>query len=290
MSSFLKKSASLVLATLIISGCAILGIGVFKGVETSIPDVGISSVSFDGVAISAPLHIGNQSGKEAAISQITSELTIAGRQVSTKEIESPGDLADGATSELSVAYNLDYDHLLSVLGGFSDRESLPLVINTTVYLIDVAKPANPPVARKSEVRLDIPVLGKPRIIIDTLMLRSFNLAIAELELRVRVVNPGPIPLELDGLRYNLVVNGVTWHSQEVQRRVVVPVRSDVLLSAPFSMRPREHGTEVYRMLNMAQEFEFSVTGRANASAEVARFSGPYRWEFSQNGVQQFERL
>lgn len=273
-----------------LSGCAVLGIGSgFTAPKATPAIIEISHFDFDSVTIQAPIQIENKSRTAATFGTSGYALSIAGREVGARTLAISG-LDAAETMILPLEVTLNYEDLKQHLGGFADRETLPLSLLSTLESRSATQEDATFEVTTVTTSFDIPALSKPQIIIDALALKSFNMAIAELELRVRIVNPNAVPLELSGLQFVISVDGKSWHTQEINQNITVPVRSDVVLDAPFSVRPREHSTEVYRMLNMSQEFEFTVSGSGDAFVDIDGFTTPYIWDFERKGQQKFERL
>jgi LEA14-like dessication related protein len=274
----------------VLSSCTVLGGGgKFVAPEAAPASIEVSHFDFDSVTILAPVQIVNKSRSAAEFGSAGYTLSIAGREVGAGSLNISR--LDATQSEvLPLEVTLNYEELLQKLGGFADRETLPLTLLTVLESRNETQDDAVFIASTSSSSAEIPALSKPQIFVDALELKSFNMAIAELELRVRIVNPNAVPLELSGLQFVISVDGKSWHTQEILQNITVPVRSDVVLDAPFSVRPREHSTEVYRMLNMSQEFEFTVSGSGDAFVDIDGFTTPYIWDFERKGQQKFERL
>jgi LEA14-like dessication related protein len=274
----------------VLSGCTVLGgASKFVAPKAAPATIEVSHFDFDSVTILAPVNVENTSRKQVEFGSAGYTLSIAQRKVGEGTLDISG--LDAEQSEtIPLEITLNYEDLMQQLGGFADRETLPLMFLTELESREGNKIAEAYFSTSTSRSVEIPALSKPQIIVDALELKSFNLAIAELELRVRIMNPNAVPLDLSGLQFSLSVDGKTWHTQEIRQNISVPVRSDVVLDAPFSMRPREHGTEVYRMLNMSQEFEFTVSGNGDAYVDIDGFVAPYIWDFERKGSQKFERL
>lgn len=274
----------------VLASCTVLGGGgKFVTPEAAPASIEVSHFDFDSVTILAPVQIVNNSRSAAEFGSAGYTMSIAGREVGAGSLTISR--LDAAQSQvLPLEVTLNYEELFQKLGGFADRETLPLTLLTVLESRNETQDDAVFIASTSSSSAEIPALSKPQIIVDALALKSFNMAIAELELRVRIVNPNAVPLELSGLQFVISVDGKSWHTQEILQNITVPVRSDVVLDAPFSVRPREHSTEVYRMLNMSQEFEFTVSGSGDAFVDIDGFTTPYIWDFERKGQQKFERL
>lgn len=274
----------------VLASCTVLGGGgKFVTPEAAPASIEVSHFDFDSVTILAPVQIVNNSRSAAEFGSAGYTMSIAGREVGAGSLTISR--LDAAQSQvLPLEVTLNYEELFQKLGGFADRETLPLTLLTVLESRNETQDDAVFIASTSSSSAEIPALSKPQIFVDALALKSFNMAIAELELRVRIVNPNAVPLELSGLQFVISVDGKSWHTQEINQNITVPVRSDIVLDAPFSVRPREHSTEVYRMLNMSQEFEFTVSGSGDAFVDIDGFTTPYIWDFERKGQQKFERL
>jgi LEA14-like dessication related protein len=247
-------------------------------------------VDLFGVTFDHPITVSNALPSDVYLNQASYILSIGGQEVTRGELSSNEVMTARSVSEISVPISLQFEDLLQRFGRFSDRESLPYTLHIDLEASPSAMATTETLRGRQSFDGTIPVLEQPRVVVDTLMLKSFTLAMAELELRVRIVNPNAVPLTVSGTSLTLMVDEQAWHRQEISQTFTVPVRSDVVFDAPFRMRPRDYGTDVYRKLNMSQAFEFTVSGTARVAAEIPGFAGPQGWTFSSRSNQQFERL
>jgi len=252
----------------------------------------ITALDFDQVQISHVFDVINDQKVGANLHKVSYRLTVGNYTVLEGENEPALELGANEPGTLELPMDLRFDTLRARIGEFPDRATLPYELRAVTMAHSVTEGFDPPEATTDTLTFagEFPILTRPRLFVDTLMIKSFNLAIAELEMRVRLVNPNAVPVTFNTGSYALQVNGVTWHNQSVNQLITIPPTSDIVLDTPFSMRPREFDTQVYRMLNMEQEFEYTVTGNFDIRADSPWFSGTYNWEFNRTGSHQFPRL
>lgn len=256
-------------------------------------DQDVESLRFDEVRFYHIFDVRNAQAYIADIQRIDWSLSAGEIPLSSGTLE-PGLRVDaGDVEALTIPLRIGYQDLQSRIGTFPEREDLPYQLRMIVRSASVpaAEAASPSTAIDTlTFSGNFPLLQEPRAIVDTLMIHSFNLAIAQLEMRVRLVNPNAVPLTFNTGSYQLVVDGVTWHNQSISQNITIPAHSDIVLDTPFSMRPREFNTQVYRMLNMEQPFDFTMSGSFEIRANNPSFMRTHRWEFSATGQHQFPRL
>lgn len=274
----------------ILAGCATSKSVENVSPEISVDGISITDVSFDGVDLMAAVSSENDPNAGSGATRYNYRIIIGGQTLASGSVEPIPDPGPHSGSTAKVPFTIDYKDVFQRFGDLGDRETLPFIMETTLISDPItADPANKPVQIDS-LASSIPVLKKPGIVIDTLMLHSFNLAVATLELRLRVVNPNAFPVMVTGLNFDLIVEETEWHHQELADRIEVPAKSDIVINTPFSMRPRDFSTEVYRMLNMSQEFGFTVKGGADFTVDILEFQASESADFKLSQIQKFDRL
>ncbi|HAC15811.1 MAG TPA: hypothetical protein DCE78_07685 [Bacteroidetes bacterium] len=281
------KIPAVFLTTIFLVSCAGSKVALYEGPSLLMSEPTLTDLTFDSMHLTADLTTSPDNDPTAEMLSSKYFLTVADDTVKSDDFDFVLN-ADGGTTQLDVP--LDYETLFNLFGSFGDREDIPAQLHAEIQ----SRPAGQPdlVATKSTVfsQVNLPILQRPSVFIDTLMLKSFNLANAELEVRLRIVNPNAVPIQVSGTLFDLKVDGTRWHTQVVNQEFEVPVRSDIVINAPFEMRPRDFDTSVYRKLNMAQEFKYEITGTMQIGVIIAGFNEPLTLDFDLSQSQQFERL
>lgn len=276
---------------LIAAGCA--SPAVFQNPDITEVDQSVESLSFEEVRFYHIFDVRNAQAYVAELQTVSYSVTV-GERVITDGVLEPGLRVDAGDIEaLTVPLRVNYAQLQNQIGSFPERENLPYALEVIVTSASVPEQADQSPATAIDTLSfsgDFPLLQEPRLFVDTLMIKSFNLAIAELEMRVRLVNPNAVPITFNTGSYALEVDGATWHNQSISQNITIPAQSDVVLDTPFSMRPREFNTQVYRMLNMEQPFDYTVTGSFGIRVSHPSFMRAHTWSFSRPGNHQFPRL
>lgn len=272
-------------------GCATLQAPVYISPEISSTTPTVDLLSFEEVHFTQEFVTKNTHSVPAKIESFSYRVLVRDTEIARGSKTPQMELQKDAEDRFSIPFQINFTELESTIGVFPERETLPYEMRAFVVsypLSDVSDEGS--VTDTLTFNGEFPLLQSPRIVLDTLMLHSFNLAIAELELRVRVVNPNSVPVTMNRADFTIEVDGTTWHRNQINQQVTVPPRADVVLDIPFSMRPRDFGTEVYRNLNMEQEFTYSVMGNAPVMINHPAFTGPHNWDFERSGNQKFDRL
>ena len=288
---FSKRLMPVLFLAVAIAGCA--SPAVFQMPEMAETTSAVTSLDFEGVVLNHELQVRNHQDFTALTRLDRYQMRSGQVLISEGDLEMEFLLSPQEERNIVVPAVVSFDALRAPGGMLPEREELPYQL----FLFASAKADLPDAGEaESAVLLDtlvlngaIPLLERPRLYPDTLMLRSFNLAIAELELRVRVVNPGAYPVTLNDISFTVKVDDTQWHAQQIGQAITVPARADIVFDAPFSMRPRNFNTQVYRYLNMNEPFEFTLEGDALISVSHPAFGMPERWLFSRTDRQQFER-
>lgn len=275
---------------LTLTGCVSLRGPVFTPPTLATEEPRDLSIDFEQVHFTQPLILTNPLSADAYLQESRYTLRIGGQEITSGELSAPDRIAAKTSAEVLLPINLQFHDLMQRFGGFSDRESLPYTIQVDLAATAVEGSNEALVRASYTAEGTFPVLLAPRVVVDTLLLKSFSLAVAELELRIRVVNPNAVPLTFSATSLALMVDDQAWHRQELTQAFTVPGRSDVVFDTPFRMRPRDYGTDVYRKLNMEQPFDFTLNGQSRVQVDMQGFGSAVTWSFSPRGNQQFDRL
>lgn len=259
----------------------------YEGPTLSLSETTITELSFDTIQTTSELTSSPLNDPSAEILSSKYFLVVANDTIQSDNFVFTENI-DGGVTQVDVP--IQYETLFDRFGSFGDRTVIPAQIHTEIQSRPVDQPNLIGTISSAVSEVNLPILQRPSVYIDTLMLKSFNLANAELEVRLRVVNPNAVPVQVSGTQFNLIVDGTRWHNQSVNQVFEVPIRSDIVINAPFEMRPRDFDTSVYRKLNMAQEFEYQITGSAQIQVTMTGFNQPLTLYFDLSQTQQFERL
>ena len=275
-----------------LGGCVTLQAPEYISPEIASENTTVDLLSFEEVHFNQEFVTKNPHSVPALIESFSYQVLVRDTEIASGSVTPQIELQKDAEDRFSIPFQIAFSELENTIGVFPERENLPYEMRAYVVSSPIDENSDEvSVTDTLTFNGEFPLLQSPRIVLDTLMLHSFNLAIAELELRVRVVNPNSIPVTLSSADIMIEVDGTTWHRNQINQQVTVPPRADVVLDIPFSMRPRDFGTEVYRNLNMEQEFTYSVSGSAPVSINHPAFTGgPHYWNFERSGNQQFDRL
>ncbi len=285
----LSRYSAGILTGLLLASCASTAT-VFEAPTTTTSPAEITSITFDEVEVRVPFARRNTQSVPATFQNgryfvVVAADTLTNGSISGRKTLVP-DESDNGRFDITIPYKTLFDRF----GSFGDRETVPMQIATTFD----AKPATAhdslAVASTAVTDFELPILQRPEVYIETLTLKTFTLARAELEVRLRIVNPNPVPVTVNSTQFELTVDGTRWHQQSLPQSYDVPVRSDIVIAAPFEMLPRNFGTDVYRKLNMSQEFVFHVNGTTQISVTLPGFTTPESMEFNLQQSQQFQRL
>lgn len=286
----LFKYFTLFLSIITLASCATTTNLVFNGATPTAGEYELSQIDFDGLQVRVPYTLQNEQTSDVAITSAFWNLVIAGDTLMSKEISGLPTIVGSESINDHIEIPIDYQIILNRFGSFGQITHIPATVNASFEVVPASRPELTQVTKSLVKEIEIPALQKPQVYIDTLILQSFNLAVAELEVRLRIVNPNPVPISVSETQFQVTVDGTRWHTQTINQRFEVPVRSDIVINAPFSMRPRDFNTDVYRKLNMSQEFEYNVQGSVNTSVHLDGFISPQMLNFELKRVQQFERL
>lgn len=268
--SFILKKFIAPVILIVISGCIALGQAAFVPADTEIRKTDVSSVSFEGVEMKYELHVSNPQDYEATLRRISWEMTIGDAVVFSNDSEPYQTLTYKQATTVDQKIDLRWTDIFGTTIRTHMLGNLPFTLTAEIETVPASENVLLPegaefliaTSTKSGV---FPMVSRPVIAIDTLALKSFNLAIAHLELRVRFKNPNPWPATFTDTELVVMVDNDIWLKRTIRTDFMVPERSDIVMDIPFTMRPRDFSTQVYRKLNMSQEFDFSLTGNTSVA-------------------------
>lgn len=287
--SFLRIFSFITILFTLIS-CATTTNLVFNGATPTTDSFELTEIDFDGLQVLIPYSLQNDQTADITVTSAFWNLVIAGDTLMTHDIQTIPAITAGESVDGHIKIPIQYEMLLNRFGSFGQLTHIPAIVHASFDAVPTARPELTRATQSISTEIAIPALQTPEIHIDTLILHSFNLAVAELEVRLRIVNPNPFPVSVSETQFAVTVDGTNWHTQSINQRFEVPIRSDIVINAPFSMRPRDFNTDVYRKLNMSQEFEYHVRGSLHTDVHLDGFLSPQLLNFHKRRIHQFERL
>jgi LEA14-like dessication related protein len=284
------KFSALILVLFIGVSCVTTKMVEYTSPEVTINDIEVGSIDFDGLTLSSSVKMNNSQLVDATVVEHNYNVIVADQIIVSGNFDRTFELDQQQSKDSQHEIYIPFSELFSRFGSFGDMETIPVIIESTIKSKQSDAASDSLLVQIDAIKTRIPVLQLPRIVVDKLELKSFNLAVAELDLSLRIVNPNPFPVIVNSVDFDIMVDGTRWNNQQVNQRFEVPIRSDIVINTPFSMRPRDFSTEVYRMLNMSQEFEFNVIGSVYYDIELPNFRGGDATPFRVSQFQKFDRL
>jgi len=286
---FTLISASILVFSILV-GCATTNVVEYKSPKFQMSDIEVSSIDFDGLTMTSNVSTLNEQTFGSTILEHNYKVIVSDQIIVSGNIDNAAEMGPEQSTNSKLDIYIPFSALFSRFNSFGDMETIPVLIESTIKSKQSGSETALPIVQIDSIQTRVPVIQLPRIVVDTLELKSFNLAVAELDLSLRIINPNPVPVIVNSLEFDILVYGTRWTNQRINQRFEVPIRSDIVINTPFSMRPRDFNTEVYRMLNMSQEFEFHINGTVYYDIQLSNFRAGDATLFRVSQLQKFDRL
>lgn len=253
------------------------------------PDVSFSSmkfdnISFDGITMLFDFEVDNPNQANIKATSYNYEFLLNGNTFLTGTQEQGIEIKSKSKNNVTVPVTFNFDQVWNSVRSIAQNDSIEYNLST-------------------EVEFDLPILGSrkvpvtasgffPLIKTPTFEFSDFNrgrlsLSGAELELKVIIKNPNSFAIWVDGVDYNLIVNGAKWAESTISQRVELGSDTEREVTIPLQLNFAQLGSATYQLLTGGSSFNYEVTGQTNAGADIPGFRENTQIPFNFSGVFRF---
>ncbi|HFC53941.1 MAG TPA: hypothetical protein ENJ43_05865 [Gammaproteobacteria bacterium] len=271
----LAVNARAVLALLVLlvlaaaaTGCAsfdaVKKAGGIKDPEISIADIGISSLSLDGMTLQLALDVDNPNPLPLSLAGFDYALKLDGKQLLAGEQRDRVEIKARGSSRIRIPISLRFADLSRLLSGGLAGENLRYELQTAALVdLPVVGVKRFPASRKGE----FPVPRPPTVSLTGIDIQQIGLTGARLVIGATLENPNGFGMEIGSLAYDLAVNGRRWAKSSLDGGVSLRGKGNGSISIPVELDFREMGGSLYQALTRGNGLNYQLDGSMKFAAD-----------------------
>ncbi len=229
----------------------------------SVKDVRVTDFAFDEIELTFDVEVENPNPVDLRLLSYNYDFNINGNTFIQGTRDKGLAIEASESSIIHVPVQLDFQQLYSLYNSLKGeaKANYALLADLTFNL---------PVLGKTTIPLkktgEIPLIKIPDISVAGLEVQEMNLSNIDFELLLQVKNPNAFGLILNALSYRFEVNNEEWIESRFTNKVKVSKNETGTISIPISLNTLNIGTSVVRLLQNAEDLDYSLEGTIDFTA------------------------
>lgn len=248
--------------------------------NVSVENVRVTGFDFQQIELTYDLKVENPNTMSVDLLRYDYELNlnensfVKGEQANRMTIEASGD------SRIEVPVSLNYQQIYKAISSLRNADEASYsFLSTLTFDLPVLGRTNMPIKKTGE----IPLLQLPDIRINDFEIKSLSLSGADLNLQLVFDNPNGFGLNINGMRYNLDINGNSWAEGTALSDVFIKENGTTELNIPFSLNFGDIGMSAFRALSGSENLDYDLQG--NIDLNIAHeLLGNTNFNFNRSGT------
>lgn len=266
---------------LFLSGCSALrdiGRSIQKP-NLSVENVRVTGFDFQQVELTYDVKVENPNELSMQLLRYDYELQLnensfaKGRQTRRMKIEASG------TSRFEIPLSVNYQEVYNAISSLRNADEASYAfLSTLTFDLPVLGRSDMPIKKTGS----IPLLKLPDIRLQDFGIESLSLSGAELNLQIAFDNPNGVGLNINGLNYNLDINGESWAEGTALQNVFIKENGVTELNIPLSLSFGDMGMSAFRVLSGSENIDYRLSG--NVDLNIAHeLLGNTQFNFDRSG-------
>jgi LEA14-like dessication related protein len=263
-------SLCLILSVVFFSACStlrgLLGQTTIQRPQVDFIGAKLTGLSFDKASFLFDLKIRNPNSLGVNLAGFGYDLSIngssflKGRENKELNIEAQGE------STFQIPLTLSYSHLYQVFQTLfqQDRATYHLKCDLSFNLPGLGLVQIP-----ASKQGDFPLPKFPTVNVEKIELKRLGLSGADLLLGIQVNNPNAFSMIMEGMQYQLNINGQPWASGETGTRLQVTEKGESLLEIPIFLNFLQIGQSAYQALAEGQPLSYQFHGDVDLTTSLS---------------------
>lgn len=267
-------------ALLVLSGCAVLEQKVEqRSPEARVDGVRVSGLDFEQARLLVDVAVDNPNPVSVQVAGLDYELRLGGESALSGASMEGSEIPARGSGMFSVPITLVYRDLYDSVTSLRGREEVD-------YAVDVGLDVEIPFLGKRRLSAStsdtLPLPRWPGVSVSGLRIDRIGLDGARAVVELGIENPNGFELALDGLRYDLRVEGRDWARGELEHSTAVAPGGRASLAIPVNIDFAALGSGVHRVLTEGGAVEYQLSGRLAGTAGESLL-GRFELEFDDSG-------
>jgi len=271
----------LVCTLFILNGCAALEdfSNSIQKPKLSVENVRISDFNFEEMELTYDIKVDNPNALSVQMLAYDYNLDVNENTLVTGDQKKELAIEASGASTFQVPMRLNFADVFRSVQSLrdSDEVSYSFLSNLTFDLPIVGQ-------TKVPVRKDgsIPLLKRPKISLEDFSVSGINLSSADINLKLRFDNPNAFGIDVNALRYDLMINGDQWADGTALQGKTIKEKGVTMLSIPISLNISQIGMSAYRLLTGGEPFDYQIKGDFDLNARH-ELLGQTNFDFLRSG-------
>lgn len=249
------KACSLLLVTVLVSSCAILGDAGWQEPTARVLNSRLVALTPTTARIDTQIEVTNPNLYAIALGALDYQLSVNQARLLTGEQDRGNSIAAGASQTITLPVELVFSEVFDLVTGFAQRESIAYRLDAGMgFDIPVIGRVRVPVATEGEV----PVPRLPQIRVSSLKADRLSLSSADLTLTLAMENPNVFGLLIDQFSYEFALDNNSVASGNVQQRVRMDEKGQALIQVPITLSFLDAGMALYQAFLNGNSMDYGL--------------------------------
>ena len=277
----MKKTLLLLALPLLIVGCQTIKdiANSIQKPNLSVDNVRVTGFNFNEMELTYDIKVENPNpvavqmlGYDYSL-DINERSFIKGDQTEKMSIDASGE------SIFEVPMSVNFQELYNTVKGVANKDQSSYhFLSHLSFDLPVLGATEIPVKKQG----NIPMVKLPKLSVQNLDIDNVSLNGADINLKLAFNNPNGFGLNINGLNYDLMVNGTQWAVGEALEGVNIKENGTTELNIPISLNIGQIGMSAYRILSGNESLDYKLKGNFKFNA-LHELLGQTNFDFNRSG-------
>ncbi len=245
----------------------------------SVKEARLTNLSFESLVLALDVRIDNPNPVGLTMAGFDYDLSLAGQSFIKGQQNRSMSIPAQGKSILEIPISLQFRELYNSFKALKNKGETPYRIGCGVtFDLPLLGRTRIPVSHSGS----IPLIKLPAVKMAGLKVKNLGLSGADLELRLKLTNPNTFGLALNGIDYNLKIEGKQWAHGSRQQAVNVARGATGTVRIPISLDFKEMGMAVYRAISGKEALDYRFSGTLDLGTTLPLF-GSARLPINRSG-------
>ncbi|WP_445666232.1 LEA type 2 family protein [Fodinibius sp. AD559] len=252
-------------ALFLLDGCAALKdlSNSIQKPHLSVENVRVSDFNFEEMELTYDIKVNNPNALSVQMLAYDYNLDINGNALVTGDQKKGLAIEASGASTFHIPMRLNFSEVYRSVQSLQDSEeaSYTFLSNLTFDLPALGQ-TKVPVSKEGR----IPLLKTPKISLKDFNVTGISFSSADLNLQLHFDNPNSFGIDVNALKYDLMINGDRWAEGTTLKGTTIKEQGVTVLNIPISLNISEMGMSAYRLLTRGETFDYQIKGDFDLTA------------------------
>jgi len=245
----------------------------------SVQDVRVTGFNFQQIELTYDIKVDNPNGVSLKMLAYDYSLDIDQHTLVKGDQRQETSIGAADASVIQVPMTLSYSDVYETVNSLRDADEASYnFLSSLTFDIPVLGQTSVPVRKQGTV----PLLKMPEIRLEDFNVESLSFSGADVNLKLRLNNPNGFDINVNGLDYDLMIDGDQWAEGEALQNTQIKKDGITELNIPLSLKFSDMGRSAYRILSGSQSFDYRVKGVFDLNIQQ-ELLGNTKFDFDRSG-------